>query len=100
VTPTASTPAAAAAGQRWQQQQQYETPTGRQQQQQRGRSSGEDSTGELYSSLIHSNIHGMDRRAPEAGTGELDGGSNWVLCAVGFHMDSPSCLKQLMFFDM
>jgi hypothetical protein len=80
VTPIASTPAAlAAAGQRWQQEQ-YEAPSGRhhhQQQQQRGRSSGEDSTGELYSSLIHSNIHGMDRRVPEAGAADMDGGSDW-----------------------
>jgi hypothetical protein len=41
--------------------------------QHQGRGIDADSTGELYSSLIHSNMQGMSRRGAEANTPELEG---------------------------
>jgi len=68
-TPLAATPAGPTSWQQQQQQQrqpQLQTPLAQQQ-------GDEDSTGELYSSLIHSNMQGLGRRGAEESTPDTEG---------------------------
>lgn len=69
-TPLAATPAGATSWQQQQQQRQPQLQTPLAQQQ-----GDEDSTGELYSSLIHSNMQGLGRRGAEESTSDTEGES-------------------------
>jgi hypothetical protein len=81
-TPPAGATAAAATQHR--RQQELETPLGQQQ----GRNCEEDSTGELYSSLIHSNMQGMGRSGAECDTQEMEGKG-----LAGGWADTQGCLQ-------
>jgi hypothetical protein len=91
-----ATPAAAAAAehghQQQQQQQALETPPVVQRQ---ARGCEEDSTGELYSSLIHSNMQGMGRRGGAASTPDMEG--DFLLGASLSPAVAPFCLGPPLF---